>query len=328
MPQALHYRYILSLSPAQRKVKSDTFIITTPGDRGQVYPSTPKGHRSPELSKEIKNFKILLSFSLLGLSLAIFCFKLAFQNMPFFRRARTVIVPLHIPAGPRIEFDGSGDIDDFIDKYVNMGQTAGWNESKLVIHLGDHLVGTARQFLDVYKRIQASIGNIPVHQVKLSWHELEKELREMFSVNNEPAMLEKRLKETLYDETESPESFYFGMLILMLRLDPLLSESSKISFLLRNIPPLPRYIILMNDPKGTEDILVGLQNHSRFRNILSVKPESAEVYTLTDTKEDKVTVQKQRNPPFPKVRDGQGHIICYKCKSRGHQVKACHALRQ
>lgn len=244
--------------------------------------------------------------------------------MWFRKKTNPTIQPILTVPPKTLEFDGSGPAEVFLDEYAALCKINHWTEEEACRNLASYLKGTASQMLQLLRQRNAAIQRTEASLALVSWSDIENEIRTTFNPND-IVQVETQISELEYNEAEHTELFYYTLMTLLFKLEPLMPDSIKQAYYFQKIPMTPGYNILMGRPASCDEILIGLQLHFRYHEIRELQKARAipssppDTGTLTHPHNR----HKKRHPTFPRCVSKNGVLMCYNCMANDHTVKNC-----
>ena len=243
-------------------------------------------------------------------------------------------------------FDGTSDIDDWIEHFISVSKCNNWNEIMQMSRLPVSLKGTAevwyRQFVKLDETLDCSLRN------RFSLLELFEGLRNAFRPRNYRSINHSMLSKRHQNANESVTSYYFDILRLCDKYNFKMEDNEKIIYVMRGLKRELLEKILIVEPKSCiellnklkiieESIYLTSRLHENKHNVETDEKDgnlsgelSNKLDRVIELNENlskslsqfyQVRWTTRRGNRMTRTEDGQP--ICHRCHTPGHIVKSC-----
>ena len=196
---------------------------------------------------------------------------------------------------PRI-YDGSGDIDEWLDHFNYIAKCNHWNEALQLSRIPVYLKGTAELWFSDFSRLAAESLE------KLSMDLVFNGLREAFRHKNFRSMNQSQLICRVQGLNEPIHQYYYDMMRLCHRVNPLMAESEKLTHIMRGLKSTILEKVLVLEPKDCKDLLSKSKSVEEAEYLANSRP-SYNYFLLQDR--DKLDENSQNQSPNQSLSQSQ-----------------------
>jgi hypothetical protein len=162
-----------------------------------------------------------------------------------------------VPGSQEI-YDGTGNINTFLENFDNFTSVLGWNDSTKKAQLGFHLASAARTAYRLFTRTN------PTSDYKT----IVAFLRSNFKSKASTEEYVRRLRDRKYTSTDTPESYYFDVLYLVSKVNSTMAVGDIIRHLISGLPQRLGRDIAMKGLSKTEEVLEYLIRSAKYDSLM------------------------------------------------------------
>ncbi|XP_054167305.1 putative uncharacterized protein DDB_G0282499 [Oppia nitens] len=153
-------------------------------------------------------------------------------------------------------FDGSGDIDDWIDHYTYIAKCNKWSNNMKKLRLPVHLKGMAEMWYRNFVKLKTDA----TYENKLSLDDIYEGLKSAFSPKNYRSFQQLKLITRYQQLNESVSNYYYDIIRLCEKLNPLMDEQEKLTHIMRGLRSGMLEKVVIFEPKDCIDLLSKLKS--------------------------------------------------------------------
>lgn len=186
-------------------------------------------------------------------------------------------VSLYVPPVAQSTYDGTSDIKDFLDKYETLAKSHSWPDEVKVANFGLHIDGAVKDFYKLLKASTAASQLVTEDKVVIKWTDLRKAFLAAFKSKTTTEEYERQLTSRKMKDSENVETYYWAILRLCNKVDTAMTETKKVSHLIKGLAPAVAREIYITQPKTVQEIFDHLIQMEKFNSLMgkTVKPAVA-----------------------------------------------------
>lgn len=169
----------------------------------------------------------------------------------------TIYVPPFASSGAT--FDGSGNASDFLHRYSLLAISYGWDDDTKTRNFSHHLTDYPAAWYRIYADTQEE------KKVTITWAELEKAFRTVFSSKDTPESLHRQIRQVKF--RGNTQQYLYALLPLLRKLDPKMSDDKLVRYLIKGCPERLAELITMTNPTTFEKVEQLLLQSEKFHSM-------------------------------------------------------------